>query len=226
MSGLQLIWRIIHREWLLCIRNRTEALNPLLFFIIVASLFPLATTPDLKYLRMIGPGVIWVAALLATLMSLPKLFKEDYRDGTLEQYMLSPHPLGLIVFAKVLAHWVLYCVPLIIVAPLLAMMFHISVNAMGILELGLLLGTPMFSFLGAIIAALTVGLRNGGLLMALILLPLYVPSLIFGTMAVIAVDTGMQATAELSLLAALLSFTVTLAPVAAAYALRIGIAYE
>lgn len=220
------VWKMLQRECLLCFRNRVELLNPLLFFIVVATLFPLATTPNTHYLQLIGPGVIWVAALLATLLSLPKLFRDDYQDGSLEQLILSPQPLSLLVFVKVMAHWLLFSVPLIVIAPLLAMMFHIQPAGIGVLMITLLLGTPVLSLMGAIIAALTVGLRNGGLMLALILLPLYVPVLIFATAAVIAADSHLAITGQLAILGALLAMTVTLAPAAIAFSLRLGVAYD
>jgi len=219
------IIRTMQREWLLSFRQRSDWLNPLIFFVLVVSLFPLGTTPDLRILHKIGPGIIWVAALLAILLSLPKLFQDDYHDGSLELLVLSPVPLAITAFSKVLAHWAMFCLPIVALAPLLGLMFHFSFDAMFVMMISLLLGTPILYFLGAIGAALTVGLRNQGLLLALLLLPLYVPPLIFGSAAVIATEAGRVVTGQLAILASMLALTLTLAPTVIAFALRIGIAY-
>jgi len=218
--------KVIMRELLICIRNRADNITPLLFFIIVASLFPLATTPNIKTLQTIGPGVIWVSALLATLLSLPKLFKDDFEDGSLETMLLSAQPTSLLIFAKVFAHWCLFGLPLLIVSPLIAFMYHLSAQAIFILFITLFIGTPLLSFLGAIIAALTVGLRNSGILLALILLPLYVPALIFATTAVLGVSLGLPVNGQLALLLAMLVLSMTLGPMTTAFALRIGVAFH
>lgn len=215
---------LVYRECLQCFRKRAELLNPLLFFIMVAALFPLATTPNDQILVIIGPGIIWVAALLATLLSLTHLFKSDYQDGTLEQLTLNSLPLSLVVVGKVLAYWLIYQLPLIIMSPLLAMMFHLTMHATWILMLSLLLGTPTLSFLGAIAAGLTVGLRNAGFLLALVLLPLFVPALIFGSSAVINAQQGLLVSGQLLVLSVFFVLSATLAPVTAAYALRISLA--
>lgn len=209
------------RDSLLAYRRGSETLNPLLFFIIVVTLFPLAVTPEIATLALIGPGIVWVAALLATLLSLPSLFHSDFDDGTLEQLLLSPYPLSMLVSAKILAHWLVTGLPLIIIAPLLALFLHLSVPAIGILMLSLLLGTPTLSLMGAIGAGLTVGLRHGGVLLALIILPLYVPILIFGAGAVINAMAGAPVQGQLAMLAAFLMLAITLAPLASAGALRV-----
>ena len=175
---------------------------------------------------MIGPGVIWVAALLSTLLSLNHLFRDDYLDGSLETMILSASSLSFLIMLKLFSQWIIFVLPLIIVAPLLAFLFHLSVQAIGVLLISLLLGTPILIFLGSIGAALTVGLRNGGLLMILMLLPLYVPTLIFASQAVIIAGQGGNIAAPIAWLGALLILTFILTPIVTAFALRIGIAYD
>ncbi len=226
MNYWSIVKLIVVRECIRSFRSRLDYFNPLLFFIIVVTLFPLATTPDIKILRLIGPGVIWVAALLAIMLSLSQLFQDDFLDGSLEQFVLSPYPLPLLIGAKVLAHWLILGLPLIVIAPLLAMMFHLSLYALWILMLSLLLGTPILLLIGAIAAALTVGLRNSGLLLALLMLPLYIPTLIFASSAVLAANHGLAIAAQMAMLAALLVLSITLAPLAAAFALRVGVGYD
>lgn len=222
VAYIQILWIVLRRECLLRFRHRQDCINPLLFFIVVAALFPLATTPSPAILTLIGPGVIWVAALLALLLSLSNLFQEDAVDGTLEQMLLTPFPLSLLVAAKLLAHWLMQTFPVILVAPVMALLFHLSWHAIGVLWLTLLMGMPILSLVGAIGAALTVGLRHAGLLLALLLLPMYVPALIFGTSAVIAANAGMPMGVAIAILGALLTLALCLAPLTAAFALRIG----
>lgn len=222
---LNIFWVVLQREFLLRYRHRQDCINPLLFFILVAVLFPLATTPDPKLLSLIGPGVIWVAALLAVLLSLNSLFQDDARDGTLEQLALSPYPLALIIFAKLFSHWAMQALPLIFITPLLTVLFHLNWTTTYTLMISLLIGTPLLTLIGGIGAALTVGLKRGGLLLALIVLPLFVPTLIFGTSATLAAETGMSTGAQFSILGALLALALTLMPVATAFVLRIGLAY-
>ena len=190
------------------------------------TLFPLSVDPDPKLLQTIGPGVIWVSALLATLLSLNRLFQEDHRDGGLEQLILSPYPLSVIIFSKVCSHWLTLGLPLILLAPCWAGLFHLSMFAVSTLVISLLLGTPVLCLLGSIGAAVTVGLRNSGLLLALLLLPLYIPVMIFGTSAVLAADAHQSTHSQLALLGAMLAFLIILAPLAAAFALRVGISYD
>ena len=216
----------IRREWLLTWRLPMEWLNPLLFFMLVSILFPLTLAPDPKILQLAGPGLLWIALLLAVLMSLTRLFQADYEDGTLEQWLLSPYPLSLLIFAKVIAQGLMLLIPVLIVAPGLAVMFHLSSRVIGVLMLTLVLGTPLLFLLGAIGAALVVSLRRSGLLLALILLPLYLPALIFATAALSAASTGLSAAASLAGLAALLSLALVLAPWVTAVILKIGIAYR
>ena len=214
---------IIVRDLRLALRRRADITSVLFFFIIVVSLFPLGIGPEPEQLRKLAPGVLWVAALLATMLSLPRLFADDHRDGTLEQLALAPHPLGLVVLGKVIAHWLVSGLPLTLLAPLLGVQFDLSGEALGMLTLSLLLGTPALSGIGAIGAALTLGVRGGGVLLSLLILPLYIPVLIFGSGAVEAVVAGMSAQAHLSLLGALTLGSVFFAPWPTAAALRIAL---
>lgn len=220
LGGLQ--WALV-RDLRLAMRSRAELGVQLLFYIIVVSLFPLATTPERTLLATMGPGVLWVAALLASLLSLPRLFAGDLADGTLEQIALSPHPLEALVGGKILAHWLTTGLPVALLAPLLGIQYAMEPESLAVLTIALLLGTPILSLLGAIGAALTLGLRAGGSLLALLILPLYVPVLIFGAGAVDAVRAGLGATANLSLLGAGLLIAILGAPFAAAAAVRIAL---
>lgn len=220
---LTLIHPIIVRDLQLSLRRQSDLVSTLFFFIIVVSLFPLGIGPEPELLRKLAPGVLWVAALLATMLSLPRLFADDHRDGTLEQLALSPQPLGLIVLGKVIAHWLVSGLPLTLLAPVLGIQFGLSGDALLILTLALLMGTPALSGIGAIGAALTLGVRGGGVLLSLLVLPLYIPVLIFGAGAVDAAVSGTGAEAHLSLLAALALASVFFAPWATAAALRISL---
>jgi len=211
------------RDLLLARRRRVEALLPLGFFIVAAGLFPLGVGPEAQMLRQIAPGIVWVCALLAAMLSVTQMFASDHSDGSLEQMLLAPQPLVVIVAGKVLAHWLTSGVPLVLAAPLLGVLFDMNAPAIGTLVLTLLLGTPILSLLGAVGAALTLGLRSGAALVFLLVLPLTVPALIFGTGAVVAVDNGMSAQAQLSVLGALLIMTSLGAPLATAAALRISL---
>ena len=213
---------LIRRDLLLAYRCRSDVLTTLFFFVIVVSLFPLSVGPEMKTLRMIAPGVVWVAALLASMLSLNRLFAADYQDGTLEQMLLAPQPLALIVLGKIVAHWLVSGLPLALMAPILGMQFDLPPEALGILFLALLLGTPILSLIGAIGAALTLGLRGGGVLLSLLVLPLYIPALIFGAGAVAAHIAGLSPEGHLSLLGALLILTGLTAPWVTAVALRIA----
>jgi heme exporter protein B len=218
-----MILAVVARDLRLALRRRADLAATLFFFVIVVSLFPLGVGPEPERLREIAPGVLWVAALLATMLSLPRLFADDFRDGTLEQLALAPQPLGLIVFAKVLAHWLVSGVPLAALAPLLGLQFGLSGEALAVLAGALFIGTPALSGIGAIGAALTLGVRGGGVLVSLLILPLYAPVLIFGAGAVDAAAGGIGAEAHLSLLAALTLAGVFFAPWPAAAALRIAL---
>ena len=220
---LKPVFTLIARDLRLAMRRQADIASVLFFFIIVVSLFPLGIGPEPALLRKLAPGVLWVAALLATMLSLPRLFADDYRDGTLEQLALAPHPLGLVVLGKVIAHWLVSGLPLTLLAPLLGVQFDLSGEALGMLTLSLLLGTPALSGIGAIGAALTLGVRGGGVLLSLLILPLYIPVLIFGSGAVEAVVAGVSAQAHLSLLGALTLGSVFFAPWPTAAALRIAL---
>ena len=220
---LDLIRAVVVRDLRLAMRRRADVMSALFFFIIVVSLFPLGVGPETDLLRKLAPGVLWVAALLATLLSLPRLFAEDHRDGALEQLSLAPQPLALVVLGKVVAHWLLSGLPLAILAPVLGLQFDLAGDALWMLSLSLLVGTPALSGIGAIGAALTLGVRGGGVLLSLLVLPLYIPVLIFGAGAVDATVTGLGAEAHLSLLAALTLGGVFFAPWASAAALRIAL---
>ena len=214
---------IVRRDLLLAARRKSEVFTALFFFMIVVSLFPLGIGPETALLRRIAPGVLWVAALLAAMLSLNRLFAADHQDGTLEQMALSPTPLTLLVSGKVLAHWLTAGLPLVLLAPVLGLQFDLSARALGVLMLSLLLGTPLLSLIGAIGAALTLGLRGGGVLLSLLVLPLYIPALIFGAGAVEADMARLGAGGHLSLLGALLALGVFFAPWAATAALRIAL---
>ena len=213
----------LKRDLLLAARRRSEVVTALFFFVVVVSLFPLGIGPEPAMLRRIGPGVLWVAALLATLLGLPRLFASDHADGTLEQMALSPRPFALLVAGKIAAHWLLCGLPLVLLAPLLGLQFNLDAGELQVLMLALLLGTPVLSLIGAIGAALTLGVRGGGTLLALLVLPLYVPTLIFGAGAVKAQSAGLGSSAQLSILGALLALAVFFAPWATTAALRIAI---
>lgn len=212
----------VARDVKLALRSRAELGVQLLFYVIVVSLFPLATSPERNLLGAMGPGVLWVAALLASLISLPRLFAGDHADGTLEQIALSPYPLVALVFGKIVAHWLTTGLPVVVLAPILGLEYAMDAEALAVLTTALLIGTPILSLLGAIGAALTLGLRAGGGLLALLVLPLYVPVLIFGAGAVDAARAGLGADANLSLLGAGLLVAIVGAPFAAAAAVRIA----
>jgi heme exporter protein B len=214
---------ITHRDLLLAVRRRSEVLAALFFFVIVTSLFPLGIGPEPALLRKIGPGVLWVGALLATMLGLQRMFAADHADGTLEQMALSPTPLVLLVAGKNAAHWLVSGLPLVVLAPVLGMQFDLDAEALVVLTAGLLLGTPVLSLVGSIGAALTLGVRGGGVLLSLLVLPLYIPTLIFGAGAVQAHAAGQGAGGHLSLLAALLVLALFFAPWATTAALRIAI---
>jgi heme exporter protein B len=215
-------WALV-RDVKLALRSRTELAVQLLFYVIVVSLFPLAMTPEPTMLASMGPGVLWVAALLASLLSLPRLFAADHADGTLEQIALSPYPLAALVSGKILAHWLTTGLPVVLLAPLLGVQYAMDGESLAVLAAALLLGTPILSLLGAIGAALTLGLRAGGSLLALLILPLYVPVLIFGSGAVEAMRAGLAVGANLSLLGAGLLVAIVGAPFACAAAVRIAL---
>ena len=213
---------VIHRDLLLAFRRRSDIVTTLFFFIIVVSLFPLGVGAEPGLLRTIAPGIVWVSALLASRLALGRLFALDYADGTLEQMLLSAEPISIIVIGKVIAHWLVSGFPLVLLAPLLAVQFDLPGNSIQVLFLSLLLGTPVLSLIGAIGAALTVGLRGGGALVSLLVLPLYIPVLIFGAGAVGAEASGLGASAHLLLLGGALAAAAAMTPWATSAALRIA----
>ncbi len=223
MSVWQAFIELLKRDLRLAMRRRAEVANPLLFFVMVIVLFPLGVGAEPNLLERMSAGVVWVAALLAALLTLDSIFRSDFEDGTLEQLLLSAQPLSVMVLAKVVAHWLVTGLPLLLVAPLLAMLLGMKSEAMGTLMLSLLLGTPVLSLIGAIGVALTVGLRRAGVILSLLVLPLYVPVLIFGAAAVDAAASGLPVAGQLYILAAFLAMALSLAPVAAASALRISL---
>ena len=214
---------IVWRDLILAWRRRADVLASLFFFVIVVSLFPLGIGPEAQLLRTIAPGVVWVAALLASMLSLGRIFGNDYQDGTLEQLLLTPQPLYLVVLGKVLAQWLVAEIPLVIIAPVLGLQFGLSQNTLAVITVSLLLGTPCLSLIGSIGAALTLGLRAANVLMALLVLPLYIPVLIFGAGAVEASVNGASAEPYLLLLAATLVLSLVFAPWATSAALRISV---
>lgn len=220
LDGLRCIFV---RDLRLALRRRTDTLAVLVFFVMVVSLFPLGVGPEPQLLRSMAPGVVWVAALLASMLSLARLFADDHQDGTLEQMLLSAHPLALLVLGKTAAHWVCSGLLLALLSPLLAIQFDLSASAAGVLALSLLLGTPVLSLVGAMGAALTVGLRGAGVLLSLLVLPLCIPVLIFGAGAVDAHSAGLGVAGHFSLLGALLVLSLFAAPLVAALALRISV---
>jgi heme exporter protein B len=214
---------LLQRDLLLALRRRADVLTTFFFFVIVVSLFPLGIGAQPETLRAIAPGVVWVAALLASMLALTRLYAWDHVDGTLEQLVLSPQPLVVLIGVKIFAHWLVTGLPLVLIAPLLCLQFDVPGTAMGVMVLSLLLGTPCLSLIGSIGAALTLGVRGGGALLALLVLPLYIPVLIFGAGAVTASAEGMPAGAHLSLLGALLLIALVLGPLASAAAVRIAL---
>jgi heme exporter protein B len=214
---------IVVRDLTLAWRRRADVLSTLFFFVIVVSLFPLGIGPESQLLRSIAPGVVWVAALLASMLSLSRVFENDYHDGTLEQMLLTPQPLFLVVLGKVLAQWLVSEVPLAVVAPLLGVQFDLEPRTLWILFISLLIGTPVLSLIGSIGAALTLGLRGGGVLIAVLILPLYVPVLIFGAGAVDASIISGNIQANMLLLAAFFLLALVFAPWATSAALRISL---
>ena len=215
---------LVYRDLLLALRRRSDVLTVLFFFIIVVSIFPLGISFEREVLQKIAPGVVWVAALLASTLALERIFANDYADGTLEQMLLTPQPLSVLVFAKTLAHWLLTGLPLVLIAPLAGLQYHLSASTIGTMMVVLLLGTPILSMIGAIGAALTLGLRGGGILISLLVLPLYIPVLVYGSGAI---ATAMQGDISLQpyylLLLAFLLLALVFAPWATAASLRISV---
>jgi heme exporter protein B len=218
-----MLGRVIQRELKIAFRSGAEVINPLWFFLIVITLFPLGIGPEPQQLARIAPGVAWVAALLASLLALERLFRDDFLDGSLEQLLLLPTPLPVTVLGKVIAHWLITGLPLILLSPLAALLLSLDFNGWRAMALTLLLGTPTLSFLGAIGTGLTVGLRRGGVLLSLLVLPLSIPVLIFASAAIDAAGMGLPIGGYLAILGAMLAVSATLSPFATAAALRISL---
>ncbi len=220
---LKLLRSVVQRDLLLAMRQKADVLNTIFFFVVVVTLVPLGVGPEPNLLRAIAPGVVWVAALLAAMLSLPRLFANDYADGTLEQMLLSAEPLPLIVLGKALAHWLVTGLPLTLVSLVFGVMFDIGPEITFVMAASLLLGTPVLSLIGAVGAALTLGVRGGGVLTSLLVLPLYIPVLIFGAGAAEAAAAGIASAAYFLIVGAILLFTLALTPWAVAAALRISV---
>jgi heme exporter protein B len=223
VGALPAMTAVFTRDLKIAFRQPQDLLNPLLFFVMVVTLFPLGVSPEVSFLREAGSGILWVAALLSVLLSLDHLYRHDFDDGTLEQLVLQPQPLFLLVLAKSLAHWVLTGLPLVMLAPVLGVMVHLEGNSVAVLCLTLLIGTPVLSLIGSIGAALTLGLRSAGVLLSLLIIPLYIPVLIFGTGTVMAAAENGPVGGQLALMGACLVLALTLAPFASAAALRISL---
>jgi len=217
------LFTIIHRDLLLVMRRKSEVLTALFFFVVVTSLFPLGIGADASLLRKIAPGVLWVAALLSTLLGLHRMFASDYQYGALEQLALAPQPMVILVTGKIIAHWMVCGLPLVLLAPLIGIQFDLDTSSLYILMLSLLLGTPVLSLLGSVGAALTLGVRGGSILMSLLILPLYIPVLIFGAGAVYANSVGLDTSGHFSLLGALLILALAFIPWVSAAAVKIAI---
>jgi heme exporter protein B len=214
---------MIRRELLLAFRQRAELVNSMLFYSFIVVLFPLAIGAQPSLISKVAPAIIWVAALLSVLLSIDRTFRSDFEDGTMEQLILSVHPLSLLVLGKILAHWLVSGVPLLVLTPVLGLVLGLDASNIKVLMLTLLLGTPVLSAVGAIGVALTVGLRRGGILLALLVLPMYVPVLLFATMMVEHANSGLPVTADLSMLIAFLILAITLAPLPTAAALKVSV---
>lgn len=222
-GALSAMWHLLLRDLHIALRRQSDSAAAIVFFFIVVSLFPLGVGAEPELLRAIAPGVIWVAALLASMLSLPRIFSDDEQDGTLEQIMLAASPLPLLVTAKIAAHWLSSGLLLTLLSPVLALQFDLPIDAMGVLLVSLLLGTPTLSLIGAVMSALTLGARGGGVLLALLVLPLYIPVLVFGAAAVQSSASGLGVSAHFSLMGAILALALFLGPWATAWALRISV---
>ena len=220
---LKLFRVMVRRDLLLAYRQKSDVLQTVFFFLVVITLVPLGVGSETELLRSMAPGIVWVAALLAALLSLPRLFAHDFADGTLEQMVLSPDPLPVIVLAKAFAHWLTTGVPITVFASLAAVMFDLKAEVAAVLVFSLLIGTPVLSLLGSVGAALTLGLRSGGVLTSLLVLPLYIPVLIFGAGAAGAVAVAVSPAAYLLITGALSLFALAIAPWGSAAALRIAL---
>ena len=213
----------VQRDLLLAARHKTELITALFFFVIVVNLLPLGVGPDPELLRKIAPGILWIGALLATLLGMQRMFAPDHADGTLEQMALSPQSFTVLVAGKITAHWLVAGVPVVLMAPLLGLQFDLSARSLWVLTLSLLLGTPVLSLIGSVGAALTLGVRGGGVLLSLLILPLYIPALIYGAGAVEADLAGLSIEGHMSLLAALAVLSAFFGPWVTTFALRIAL---
>lgn len=223
ISNISILSQLIRRDMRVAMRQRSEFLNPIIFLLVVITLFPLAVGPSADTLSRIAPGVIWVSALLSAMLGLERMFRDDFRDGALEHMLLLPCPVELSVLAKIVVHWLVTALPLLLISPLLALLLSLPMQALPVLVLTLLLGTPVLSAVGAIGVALTVSLNRGGALLSLLLLPLLIPLLIFATAAVEAAGMGMSAGGPLALMAAFLVLALGLSPLAVKAALQVSV---
>jgi len=223
MSLMSAFFAVIRRDLILAFRRRAEIANPIFFFILIVTLFPLGVGANTQLLQAIAPGIIWVSALLAVMLSLDSLFRSDFDDGSLEQMLLSAHPLTVLVLAKIIAHWLVTGLPLLLVAPLLAVFLGLPEQALGTLLITLVLATPVLSLIGSIGVSLTVGLRRGGMILSLLVLPLYVPVLIFASNAVEMAGNGLAVDAQINILIAIFFISAVLAPLPAAAALKMSV---
>ena len=213
---------VIQRDLLIAVRRRAELMNPILFYVIVVTLFPLGVSPDKSFLSQLAPGVVWVVALLAALISMESIFRQDFDDGSVEQLFLSEHPPTILILGKVIAHWLITGLPMLVIVPVMASLLYIPTQAIQTLFVTLLLGTPILSLIGAIGVALTTGLRGGGILLGLLVLPLYIPVLIFATSAVGAAIDGLEYSGQVAILGAGLILALLLAPLAISASLKIS----
>ena len=224
MSLIRACSALLKKEFVLAFRNPSDMVNPILFFVMVMILFPFGVGAETKLLADISVGIVWVTMLLAIMLSLDNLFKSDYLDGTLEELVLSPYPTSVLILAKVFANWLMTCVPLVMISPIMALMMGMPSDSVAILVISLLLGTPVLIILGAIGAALTVGLRNGGVILSLLILPLYIPVVIFGSGVVTTYLADMNYMGQIYMLLAFLVMAIILAPFAIAASLKISLA--
>jgi len=218
-----IFYALLRRDLTIAFRRPGELLHPVIFFVISVSLFPLAINPSPGFLQQIAPGVIWVAALLSTLLALDGLFRSDYEDGSLEQLLVNPHPITIFVLAKITVHWITSGLPLILISPLLALMLHLPPESYVVLMATLVLGTPTMSFIGGIGVALTMGVKRSGILLTLLVTPLFIPVLIFATGAVRSAALQLDTSGQLYLLAALFMLSLSLAPIAISTALKVSL---
>ena len=223
MSSRSVFLAVLLREFKISLTQKTDIATIFFFFLIVASLFPFAVGPDIGSLRAVGPGVVWVAALLSSLLALHRMFESDFIDGSLEQFLLSGEPLVLVVVSKIFAHWLITTLPIVILSPFVGMQFGLSAEASWTMALTLLIGTPVLSLLGSVGAALTLGVRSGAALTALLILPLYIPVLIFGVGGTVASLQGMETIGHFSILLAFLCLSLGLCPLATSAAVKIAL---